>query len=418
MKLGRVALLLAATAFAGEAMSASPAGQVVTGPVAVYWMSATTSSGMGAMMGGGGRPSMADIMAMRSGGGQSFSHNLVLQLGSSRRPTDGSAAAEHDPPAALGAGAMLPLVSPQPQAAPTHQEAEPGPPPQYHQPKGRMLIFWGCGEHAAAGQPLVIDFAQLGQGGAQQFMALTRGLALTPMQPPSPGRNTTYGEWPNTQSSTTVPPQGSLQGQHHVHGNYSPDINFSLAADQDFLPPIQLTTNAKNPSGSATLAWRTVDGARAYFANMFGAQSGGDVVMWTSSESQASAFALPDYLSDHDITRLVENHALLPATQNSCIIPQEAVAAAGHAGIFRLAAYGGETNIAYPPRPPAPQPWNIAWEVKVRYRSTTGGLLGMDLSRMGRGGDSNPQQQPQQQPARRPSPFNPLGGLGGLIPHN
>ena len=391
-------------------------------------MSASTTSGMGGMMGGGGpggpgggggRPSMAAMMGMgRMPDPNAANHSLILQLGSSRRPEGGGPTAEHDPPPGLGVGQVLPLLSPQPQAQPTHQESEPGPPPQYQKPRGRMLIFWGCGEHAPPGQPLVIDFATVDQANAaQKFAALGRGLAVTPMQPPSPGRNTTYGEWPNRETRQTVPAEGSLQGDHFVHGDYGPDIRFSLTANQDFLPPIRLTTNEKNPTGSATLAWRPVDGAGGYFATLIGARDRDDVVMWTSSATQTSAFSLPDYLSTGEIHRLVASHALLDASQTSCVIPQEVVNAAGSSGFFQLAAYADETNIAYPPRPPAPKPWNIAWEVKVRYRSSTGGILGMDMAREmgGRGGDERPNRNPNQPPPRkRPSPFNPLGGLGGL----
>ena len=420
MNFGRMTLLAAGVAAAGMAASAPAAHQPVTGPIAVYWMSAATTSGMGGMMGGGGRPSMAAIMAMRNGGGASYSHSLVLQLGSSERPAGAGPNAEHDPPTGLDAGPVLPLVSPQPAAPAEHIESEPGPPPQYQQPHGRMLIFWGCGEHAPPGQPLVIDFAQVAAGQMPaQFAALMHGLAVRPMQPPSPSRNTTYGEWPNTESRTQVPPSGSLVGDHVVHGDYSPEIRFSLAPNQDFLQPIVLTTNQRNASGSATLAWRPVDGARAYFASMFGAQDRDQIVMWTSSATQTAAFALPDYLSDGEIERLVASRTLMNGSTTSCVVPEEAVAAAGRSGFFQMAAYGGETNIAYPPRPPAPRPWNIAWEVKVRYKSTTSGILGMDMNRMmggqggyqRQGGDDQPQ---QQQPARRPSIFNPLGGL---IPH-
>jgi hypothetical protein len=313
---------------------------------------------------------------------------------------------------------MLPLVTPQ-AVAPVHVESEPGPPPQYHQPHGRMLIFWGCGEHAGAGQPLVIDFATLGQGAAaQQFMALSRGMAVRPMQPPSPSRNTTYGEWPNTQSELRVPPQGSLVGDHVVKGDYTPEIRFSLAPGQDFLPPIQLTSNVKNPSGSATLAWNAVTGARAYFATMFGAEGQDQVVMWTSSANQSSAFALPDYLSNGEIERLVGARALMSPATTSCLVPEEAVAAAGRAGFFQLAAYGGETNLSWPLRPPAPRPWNIAWEVKLRTKSTTAGMLGMDMNRMmGGRASSDDEDQPQQQPEKkkRPSLFN--NPLGSFIPH-
>jgi len=265
-----------------------------------------------------------------------------------------------------------------------------------------MLIFWGCGEHAGPGQPLVIDFASAAAGGAQQFMALARGLNITPMQPPSPSRNRTYGEWPNEQTQTPVGPDSSLQGAHFVHGNYSPDIHFELTANQDFLPPFRLTANERTASGSGNLAWRPVDGAMAYYATMIGASGRDQVVMWTSSATEASAFSLPDYLSDGEINRLVAAHNLMPASQTQCTIPIEAVSAAGRSGFFNLAAYGGETNIAYPPRPPAPQPWNIAWTVKVRYRSSTAGIVGMDMSRMMGGGGGEGDQPPGQPPPPPP----------------
>jgi hypothetical protein len=236
------------------------------------------------------------------------------------------------------------------------------------------------------------------------------------MQPPSPTRNVTYGEWPNAQTQTQVPAGGSLQGSHTVRGDYSPDIHFDLGADQDFLPPIQLRTNAKNPSGSASLGWGAVDGAKGYFAWMFGGGGNGDAVMWASSAAQASAFALPDYLSDHEINRLVGSHALMPASQTTCTVPVEAVQAARQ-GFFRLIAYGGETNIDYPPRPPAPKPWNIAWRVKVRYRAETSGLLGMSMpgmGGMGQGGDDEDRAPPQQQQPPQHRPFNPFGG--GFFP--
>ena len=409
MKIARTAAFVLLAGAAGQAASA-PGLQQVTGPVAVYWISASTSTGMGGMGGGGGRPSPQQMQAMMSNP-NAVSHGLVLQLGSERKPDGGDPTAEHDPPPGLGAGPVLPLVTPQAQAA--HEEHEGGPPAQYQAPHGRMLIFWGCGEHAGPGQPYVIDFANLGADkGAQQFMALSRGLGVQPMQPPSPGRNTTYGEWPNAQSETSVPGDGSLQGEHTVKGNYTPQINFQLAADQDFLPPFQLTANVKNPSGSASLGWRHVDGAQGYFATMIGAQGQNQVVMWTSSQNQASAFALPDYLSDGEISRLVTAHALMPPSQTDCTIPMEAVQAAGRGGFFNLVAYGGETNLAYPTRPAPPLPWHVVWEVKVRYRSSTSGLVGVDLSQM-MGGRPGQQPPPQQQQHHG---FNPLGGMGGFLP--
>ncbi len=417
MNIGRGTAIVAALAAAGATAASSAGRQVETGPVATYWMSASTTTGLGAMgagmEAGGRRPGLGSMMGMAMGGGMNanaVTKTLVLQLGSTRRP-QGDPRAEHDPPTGLGAGAVLPLLTPPP-AEPAREEAGPQTPQQYRQPQGRMLIFWGCGEHAGPGQPYVIDFAKLGAGaGGQQFAALARGMSLSAMQPPSPSRSATYGEWPNRETRTRLNGDASLQGAHMVKGDYTPQIEFTLAANQDFLSALRLTQNQKNPSGSASLAWRPVDGALGYFATMFGAQ-GGEVVMWTSSANQASAFALPEYLSNGDISRLVAAHTLMAPAQTSCVIPQEAVAAAGHGGFFALTAYGGETNISYPPRPPAPTPWNIAWTVKVRYRSATNGLLGMSMP----GGEDQPSDDQKPPPKKKPSRAGSLlHSLSGVV---
>ena len=71
----------------------------------------------------------------------------------------------------------------------------------------------------------------------------------------------------------------------------------------------------------------------------------------------------------------------------SCAVPKEAVDA-GRQGLVQMVAYGHEANFVYPPRPADPKvAWNRQWEVKVRYRSATGGMLGQPMPQMGgRGG--------------------------------
>ena len=164
MDMGRKLALLVGAAVVANGASAQPAGQKVTGPIAVYWMSAATQSGFGMPgMGGpvgGGRPSTAQIMKMMQGGGGA-NHSLTLQLGSSQKP-QGAPEAAHLPPSGLGAGPNLPLLTPQAQPQAAHEEEDrPQAPPEYRKPKGKMLFFWGCGEHARPGQPLVIDFSQM-----------------------------------------------------------------------------------------------------------------------------------------------------------------------------------------------------------------------------------------------------------------
>ena len=447
--------------FAGMAIAATAAGaqpaQKVTGPVAVYWMSAATQSGMGMPgiggpggPGGGGRPSMSQIMGMMNGGGAA-QHSLTLQLGSSQKPT-AAPSADHLPPQGLAAGPDLPLLSPQapPPSTRPEEPERPSIPPEYQKPRGRMLIFWGCGEHAGPGQPVVLDFAEMAAGKAAPNMAmLAKGLDVHRMQPPSARRYASYGEWPNAESRATVPPEGSLVGPHTVRGDYSPEIRFSLSPAQDFLGPLTLTTNAKNPSGSSQLGWAPVSGAQAYAATVIGASGAGGgrgrgrdadadptVVLWSSSETQAAAFALPDYITPGDLAHGVETHTLMGPQTTRCTVPKEVIDAAPQ-GFLQMVAYGGEANFVYPPRPADPKvAWNRQWEVKVRYRSAIGGLLGVTMPSMDdderRGprarGDRGAPRDGGGGQAQAPAPMTPaeaaaarrkaiLQGIGSLIPH-
>ena len=401
---GTTALAAGAGLLAGAA-TAQPQQQV-TGPVATYWMSAQTTTGLGGMT--GGAPSMGGMMSAMMGGGSNVSKTLTLQLGTSRKAA-GEPAAEHLPPQALQAGASLPLTTPRTAAAERGDYAM----PKDYKPKGRMLIYWGCGPHAKAGQPVVIDFAKVAAGQVPAGMQALAGQFGAPMQPPSPSRNATYGEWPNQKTRTAVPGVGSLVGDHLIRGNYTPDIKFALAAEQDFLGPLTMTTS---PAGQ--IGWTSVPNAKAYLATAMGVAQDETVVMWSSSEVQASAFALPDYLSSADISRLVASRALMAAGTTSCTIPQEVVAAMPQA-MVQLAAFGGETNISYPPRPSDPKtPWNIDWTLKVRYKSQTAGMLGMDMASMsGMTGDEAPASRGVQgQRGQQPQPPAPtLPGLGGAI---
>lgn len=393
---------IAMAAVAGQASAqsrpaAAPARapvQVVTGPVSNYWMSAETSAGFGAGMmggaGGGGRPSLGAMMGMMTGGAGAVNHNLRLQLGSSMTPA--APAADHTAPAGFGLGPKLPLLTPR--AAPPEKREGPGEiPKEYQRPKGRMLIFWGCGERARAGQPVVLDFAQMAEGRIPPaFANAMKGLDYTPMQPPSPSRNKTYGDWPNEKSNRAIPAGSSLTGPHKVEGNYTAPINFMLTPTQDYMPALGLRT-AKTAGGAAMLNWTPAPTARGYIAMAVGGGAQDTVALWISTEGQAAAFGLPDYLSPAEAARLVGQKALLPGSASSCAVPKEFVDAAPTAFVT-LAGYGEEANFSYPPRPADPRtPWNIDWTVKVRYRTADSGILGMDMaSAMGGGAASAPAQ--------------------------
>lgn len=398
-----------ATTIAAATAVAQP-GRPASGGTATYWMSAETTSGMAAMMGasGGQPPSRGSMLgAMLSGRGPGgannpgYVHNLKLELASPRRPA-GPPAADHFIPPALNAGASLPLVSPTraPTTAPT------GAMPNYGDGmNGRILIYWGCGDHARPGQPLEIDFAQLRSGRTPPGLT---GPGLRPMTPPSQLNSASFGEWPNQRSSATIPANGSLVGPHRIAGNYSPEINFTLAPGQDFLAPIRITSNTPAASGAVPVAWNAVPNARGYFLMAMGSAGDNTMVMWSSSEVQIGMMAAMDYLAPEEITRLLAQRVLLQPTATQCTVPAE-VAGRVQAASLIMTAFGPEANFSHPARPAsAPRGWVPDWTVKLRTRSAYMGMLGQDLEAMMRGESRDEPR--QEQPRRR---RNPLGRIFG-----
>lgn len=388
-------------------LSAGPVSaqsQRTTGPVATYWVTARTSSGLPTGAAG------FDPMAMMSGGG-GVQKSLSLQLQADR--TAASPNAEHEPPPGLNTG-ILPLVTPMGQSA--RPESEPMPHSRGDGGRMRMLIYHGCGEPTGPGQPLVIEISTDNPGqGAGQMAALMEAVRVSPETPPSPGAGRTYGDWPNNRSSQRIPADGSLVGDHLVRGNYTPDIPFRLGADQDFMEPIRLTGVADGGS----LGWNAVGGARGYFAMTMGGNEADEMVVWTSSDIPVSFGQVPDILSPGDLERLIRQGVVLPPSTTRCPIPS-AVQRAAPESMLRVIAFGGEANFSDPPRPTNPrEAWNIEHVVKVRYTSGVSTILGMDMSDFG---DDDDQARSREGPRARQPPPNPAdalrGILGGLIRRN
>lgn len=354
----------AALLFNGAATAQS---QQVTGPVATYWMTAQTSSGMPAMGPGGANP-MAIMSAMAGGTGPK--HSLFLQLQSSMAAS-GAPRAAHEPPAALRAGNSLPL------AVATRSEGS-DEDQSWERPDGdapRMLIYFGCGETAGRNQPVVIDLRS--NDSARQLAALMAEQRVERQRGPSAGAGRTYAEWPNARARSNVSAESSLVGDHVVKGSYTPDIRFSLTAEQDFLAPLQLT--GVDGTGPHRLGWNSIAGARAYLAYTFGENRAGDMVVWSSSAVASMPMALPELLAPSERERLLRQRVLLPASTTQCAIPS-AVTEAAPESMLRVIAYGDEVNVSYPERPAdRSQPWNIQYAVKVRYGSSAGAMLGMEM---------------------------------------
>lgn len=347
---------MCAAACGAAVYAAAPAkGPPPPPPIANYYMDAATVGGFGGMMGGEGRPSMAQMMGMMSGNAPAYSHTLELRL-ASRTKAPAAPEANHLIPPGLQMGPSLPLIAP----------ASPKPATQtypYQQPKGRMVIYWGCGEHVGAGQPTVIDFAKVAAGQMPPGMANMANYARMANIPHSaPG----YGEWPNKQDRRPVPVNGSLVGAHKVEGNYSPPIAFTLG--QDFMPALNLRELGSLPSGAAQLGWTPAASATGYALAMFGSAQNGDVLMWSSSKSAAMATML-DYISPSEVKRLIgTGHVLSPQT-TQCTLPSEVVKASP-AGMVMMIGYGPQAYFAEAPKAPK-------WTATARFKTVSSIMLGM-----------------------------------------
>jgi len=358
--LGAAAALLSATALS---QSTAP------GPVR-YAMDAATMSGMGAMMGGSGG-GLGAMMGMMSGGPPKAVRMLELHHGAGTNAPKPEAL--HAMPKGTGLGAsvkLLPL---------TRGEAsgEAG----FERPSGRLLLFWGCGERAPKGQPVVIDFAKLAKGQIPPGLFMD-GVDLPEDWKVSLANSRTYTTWPNDSDSKSVPANASLLGAHKITANYSKEIAFTLA--EDFMPALQASTS-DTAAGGSKLAWTGLDKATGYYAWAMGAKDAGrggtpvEMVWWASSKNQAFGGPLWDWISPSGVRKLITAGTVMPPEQRDCIVPAEVIKASGEGLMVSLQAYGPQADFAYPPRPAdTKKPWNPEWIARVRFRSSTMLIPGME----------------------------------------
>ena len=390
---GRAAAIVSAVC--GVAVAAVPVlaqRAPTSGPVARYDLRAGTVTGVGAMGSGMG----AGLGMMLGGrGGNAAQHELLLRLGSSLASTKGAPKAEHFMPATAKLGKSVQLITPREERVPEEFAGE--------KPRGRVLVFWGCGERAPRGQPVVIDFAKLAAG--QMPPGLWSSTIIRDWGP-TLANSRTFGRWP-AEDGKFAKPDSSLLGAHRIAGNYSPEIQFTLA--KDFMAPLRLT-NAANASGSTLVSWSAIPEATGYLATLFGGKMAqgqmGDMVMWSSSSSRQFGGGLSDWLTPGQVAGLVRDKTVLPLSATNCTIPAEVRAAAPDFRAGTLTAFGPQEDFAYPPRPAdAKAPWNLQWTVRVRHRSMSSW---MDMPGMGAAMEGGAAQPAQPECKRR-------GGLGGML---
>jgi hypothetical protein len=374
-------MLLGGTGVAAALLSASALSQsAAPGPVR-YAMDAATMSGMGAMMGGGGG-GLGAMMGMMRGGPPQAVRTLELHHGAGT--TAPKPEANHFMPKSAGLGTSVKLLPPPPQGK---GEGE----IQFERPSGRLLLYWGCGERAPKGQPVVIDFAKLAKGEIPPGLFMS-GVDLAEDWQVGIANSRTYTSWPNGNDNKSVPATGSLLGAHRIAANYSKGIAFTLG--EDFMPPLQAITSSAAGGGSK-LAWAGLDKATGYYAWAMGAKDTGrggtptEMVWWASSKQQAFGGPLWDWISPAGVRKLIAAGTVMPPEQRDCTVPAEVIKASGEGLMINLQAYGPQADFAYPPRPAdTRKAWNPEWIARVRFRSSTMLIPGMEgMGAMGSGAD-------------------------------
>lgn len=343
-------------------------------PVTQYWMSIETQNMSMPGMSSGEMSGLEGIM-MGGMSGMGPRRSLILQLNSPKALTP-APEATHDIPPGQKMGSTLPLIIPE---RPRYVSAEDGEETKYEKPKARMLMYWGCSETVRPGQPKVLDTEKMGMLEFGNAIAGRRGSV---QYQPAPRSGWAYAEWPNRRTRDEVPKGSSLQGEHFVHGNFTPDIKFFVDEKHDFMAPVEFLSVKGRLTDSIKFSWKKIPNALGYFAMaMSGNEKTGEMILWSSSEPQEPGYGLMNYLPAADVSRYIKEKAVMGPEVSHCSIPQ---------GIFReskgaalqFIAYGDELNIAWPPKPKdTKKPHDYVWSMKLRNKSTGMLPLGQEEGR-------------------------------------
>ncbi len=405
MKIRAVILTTGLALAVGAVAQTKGPQQAVKPPVAQAWIDVATFAGMGMPTGGAGASPMGMLGGMFGGGAGAKNTFGMTQAASAGRWVDVTLYTSRNPslaealqsvPQGTQLAPTLKLMSPvEEKGKPVRPDDDTPIERDYERPKGRMLLYWGCGEAVRPGQPRVVDFATVAPA---DFRKLFIARSATQR-----GTHSAVGRphWPSRDDTRMVPAGASLIGEHGFTGQGVPEgFKFAIPAAQDIMPAIEL---AQRDAGGATiLEWQALPTARAYFIAAMGAKEGSrggdsaDIVFWTSSEEPDTGSGLVDYQTNPAVDRWLKEKVLLAPTATTCTVPKGIF---GEGAMLRMIAYGTELNVVHPPRPTDPKiAWEPQWAAKVRVKSVANAMLGMDMGAMMRGG-SRGEPASQQAPA-------------------
>ena len=368
------------------ALLAAPQAQAqsqIKPPQAQAWIDVATYTGMGMPMGAGaGGGAGGSAMAALGGlfgnlGGLGKNTFGNTQTGSAGRWVDVTVLsrgnpqlteAQHAVPAGFLPG-PLKLQAPKAERSKPSDDDEAVIDPEFERPRGKLLLYWGCGATVRPGQPKVLDMASASSADIARFFISRRATQR--------GTHSATGRpvWPSTSDARMVPTGAALTGVHAISGTGVPeDFRFQIPAQQDLMPPLDLKSRDLN--GTLELTWAAAPTARAYFATGMAAGEKDEMVLWTSSELPDTGFGLSDYQTNAAVDRWLKEKVLLPPATTRCSVPKGVFA--GEGAMLRIIGYGNELNLVHPPRPADPKAaWEPVWAVKVRVKTVASTMTGM-----------------------------------------
>ncbi len=406
---------VAAACAAASATAIAQAQSTTKPPQAQAWIDVATYTGMGIPMGAGGAAgnpmaALGSLFGSGSGAKNSFGNT---QSGSAGRWVDVTlltrsnpalADAEQAVPAGFLPGPVK-LQAPGQGRPPENDDAVIE--PDFERPRGKLLLYWGCGDTVRAGQPKVLDMASASAPDMAKFFVSRRATQR--------GTHSAVGRpvWPSPADARLLPAGASLAGEHAFNGNGVPQgFRFQIPPAQDVMPALDLKTRASG--GAVELNWTAAPTARAYFVAGMAAGAKEEVVLWTSSELPDTGFGLADYQTNAAVDRWLREKVLLAPTTTRCTVPKGVFSSEG--AMLRLIGYGNEMNLAHPPRPADPKAaWEPEWAVKVRVKTQASAVLGMpEMGGMGHAAEAQPAPGREREPeTKKPGALDLLRGVLG-----
>lgn len=249
--------------------------------------------------------------------------------------------------------------------------------PEMPKKQGNLKIsfYWGCGANVRQGQPRIFEIRN-GDVTAYSAAMQSRG-----ERDRGAGQNQASSRWPNQRDHKSFNKDSTLIGTHTLSGTNVPaSLSYAIDVAHDFMGDLGLSSSG-DKSGNINFTWNSVQGARAYFVNAMGMkgenENSMEMILWSSAEVPDPGYGLLNYLSPSNITRYLQERAILPPTQTTCMVPR-AIFANTQMIMARGIGYGDEQNIVYPARPTDSSiPWIQEWTARFRNKTMSTLMVGM-----------------------------------------